>query len=168
MEERITEILKMLEELYNFGVKMNADDLEVEEMLAEMYLPKRKSNTYVPNKNVLIELIENYDMTQFNVGGVSFYDSDSFVDSDEFVVIGTDGAGDYIAEDKLKGNVYNAIDGFLKVKVANSSEQFLKNLIEIGKFNLSNEINTDEYHNLLNTVSFDKESREFYFSLIKS
>lgn len=168
MNPKIEKVLNSLEELIKFGIVMNPNNSNVKEILEEMYLLERKSKEQINNDNLLLDLIYNYDVSQFNIGGVSFYNPDDFFYDNEYICVGSDGAGDFIAINKNNNNIYNIVDGDLKVRIASSPEIFLDNLIVIGRFNFADEHNEDRLNEILNEITDNNESRKFYFSLMKS
>jgi hypothetical protein len=169
MNEKIEQLLNSLKELYNLGISMNQDDSEISEILKSMYILEKKTSIEVENEDILLYLIDNYDISQFDIGGITFYNTDDFSYDDVYTYIGSDGAGDYIAINKKDGAIYNIIDNnAIEIKIASSGENFLNNLIEIGKYNFSNTYSVDRLNEILNKISFNNESRKFYFPLLRS
>lgn len=166
MNSKINKLLDLLKELYNYGILVNPDNEEIQEVLQEMYLLKRRDNDFILKEYSLIELIFNYETTELNIGGVSFYDPDDFIYIDkEYIGIGSDGSGDYIAIDK-HGLIYNIIDDGLKIKIADSGENFIEKMVEIGKFNLSKDRNEITINDVLNNITISDNSKKFYNSLM--
>lgn len=166
MNDKINKILELLTALYHYGVSNNPNNEEVEEILQEMYMLKKRDGNYVQNENSLIELIINYDINEFNIGGVSFYMLDDFIHLDGYICIGSDGAGDHIAIDKKSGLIYNLLDDGSKIKIANSGESFIEKLIEVGKFNFSKKSKESNLAEALDKFSENLDAQKFYFSLM--
>lgn len=166
MSDNIIKMLELLKELCHYGVSNNPNNKEIEEILQEMYLLKKRDENYVQNKNSLIELIINYNTDEFNVGGVSFYIPDDFIYLDDYICIASDGAGDHIAIDKKSGLIYNLLDDDSKIKIANSGENFIEKLVEVGKVNFSKKSKENNLLETLNKFSENLDAQKFYFSLM--
>ena len=72
MDSNVNLLISQRSALYDYGVTINKEAF-VEEMLLDMYLVKPNHGVYEVFESTVLELLANYDLTHFDVGGISFY-----------------------------------------------------------------------------------------------
>jgi hypothetical protein len=166
MNPNVNLITTQLSELYHYGVTIHKE-VFVEEMLREMYLVKRINGVYEEFKSTLLELLANYDLTSFDVGGISFYSQNDWIRENKYLYFGSDGSGDYLCLDTETDAIFEYIDRIEYSKIEESSFDFLQKLLIIAKFNLSgsNKINIGKNH-ILESISLNETALIFYSNLI--
>jgi hypothetical protein len=120
--------------LFQAGLIRNPNDEIAEEVLRETLMIERNSSEYVFYEDPVLDLIKNYNLETFDIGRIHFYSDEELESNENFIIVGFDGAGEFIAIDKHSKKIYS-IDGYFEVIsfCSNSSEEFLNNLIKIGE-----------------------------------
>lgn len=162
----ITEdFVKGAAELYHEGINQNPDNEVAEEVLRMSLIIERNSNDYVFFEDPILDLIKNYTVDTFDIGMIGFYNYDDLESNENFIIVGSNGAGELIAIHKNTNKVY-CVDGYFEIisLCSDSSEEFLKNLLKIGKANI-NRISIKEKHTLAKSMG-DETSLGFYLEAL--
>jgi hypothetical protein len=168
MNSNVNLLISQLSALYDYGVTIHKESF-VEEILRDMYLVKRNPDAYEAFESTVLELLTNYDLTNFDVGGISFYSPKDWIREGDYLYFGSDGAGDYLCLHTKTDAVYDYIDRISYSKIEDSSFAFLQKLLIVAKFNLSGPNQTDlERNQILESISTTKTSFVFYSTLISS
>lgn len=163
MKNTITEnFVKQTEQLYKLGIKLNPNDEIAEEVLKEVLIIKPKELEYSYNENPILDLIKNYHIKTFDIGMIHFYDDEEIELNEDYIIIGSDSAGENISIHKESGHIY-LLDGYFEeiLFCCESSEVFLDNLIKIGEANI-NKFSADEKYKLAKSMSSNQENLGFY------
>lgn len=152
--------------LYEEGVRQNPDNVVAEEVLRMSLILERKDSVYVFVEDPIIDLVKNYIVDTFDMGMIHFYDYDDLPSDENFIMVGSDGAGEFISIHKESNKIY-LIDGYYEIicLLSNSSEEFLHNLLKIGNANIKR-ISNDEKHRLAEEISIDETSLWFYLNTL--
>jgi hypothetical protein len=168
MDTNVTQLISQLRALYDYGVTIHKESF-VEEMLRDMYLVKRHPDAYEVFESTVLELLATYDLTSFDVGGVSFFSQNDWIREGAYLYFGSDGAGDYLCLHTETDAVYEYVDRIAYSKIEEASFAFLQKLLIIAKFNLSGPNRTDlERNQILESISTSETAFAFYSSLIAS
>lgn len=137
MRNLVTEsFVEECKRLYELEVSLHPNDTIVETNARETLIILLKSD-YKYASNPIIDLIMNYEIKSFDIGYIHFYPWDERVEYEDYLVIGSDGAGEFIAIDRNTDKIV-MIDGYgdYETTWCNSAEGFLNNLIKVGRANI--------------------------------
>lgn len=129
MKNTVTEnFIEEARKLYQQGVLLNPDNEVAEGVLKECLIIEKKDTEYVFLEDSILDLIRNYNIGTFNIGRIHFYSEEDLESTDEYVIVGFEGAGDLIAIDKASHKIC-CIDGYHDFiqSCSESSEEFLNN-----------------------------------------
>lgn len=168
MKNEIELITKQMKEVLEFGILMNKDEEFIKDIMKEIYFVDRRNENYIKRNSFILEFIYNYNINNFNIGGVSFFDPSEIFEKENLVNIGTDGSGDFLTVDKTNDSIYNYIDNVEYKKISNSSFDFFTSLLKIAKFNLfkQEDRTRDKMNEILSEISANEYSKQFYSTLI--
>ncbi|MBD8082550.1 hypothetical protein [Chryseobacterium caseinilyticum] len=158
--------IKESENLFHEWLLRNPDQEKiVEEAIRKSCFIKRNNSNYIFYEDPILDLIKNYNVNFFDIGMINFYSEDRIESSGNFTIVGHDGAGDPIAIDRKSNKIFS-LDGDYNVVAfcSNSSEEFLQNLIKIGKANTEDWSEEDRI-NLAESMG-DKSSEGFYLEAL--
>ncbi|UFH30641.1 hypothetical protein LNP04_11710 [Chryseobacterium sp. C-71] len=149
-------------QLYNLGIELNPNDEIAEEVLKEALIIKPKESEYLYNENPILDLIKNYHTETFDIGMIHFYDDKKLQSYEDYIIVGSDGAGEFISIQKSTDKIY-LLDGYFEqiLFCCESAEIFLNNLIKIGEANII-KLSTDEKYRLAKSMSSNDENLGFY------
>ncbi|WP_128331609.1 hypothetical protein [Apibacter sp. HY039] len=156
--------IQQLQELYKLGVDLNAKEPIAKEVLREtLIIEPKKDVPYLYEDDPILDLIKNYRVESFDIGRISFYTEDDLIEEEDYIVVGSEGAGDLIAIKKKTKQIVT-LDGYFEqlLVCSETSEQFLNNLIEIGKSNLRHYPYKDKYELAKKLSSESKGDLSFY------
>lgn len=151
--------------LYQEGIVQNPNDEIAEEVLGESLIIKRNDYEYVFFEDPILDLIKNYILETFDIGMINFYSYEDLQSDETFTIVGSNGAGEFIAISKKTNKIY-CIDGYFDVIsfCSNSSEEFLNNLIRIGEANIKR-FSSENKFNLAKSMG-DDTSLGFYLNAL--
>ncbi|WP_294296115.1 hypothetical protein [uncultured Chryseobacterium sp.] len=167
MENSITKnFVEAAENHYKEGVQQEPDNEVAEECLRMCLVLERKDAPYVFFEDPIIDLVKNYIVDTFDMGMVHFYDYDDLSSDENFIMVGSDGAGEFISIHKESNKIY-LIDGYYEIicLLSNSSEEFLNNLLKIDDANIK-KVSDDEKKRLAKEMAIDKTSLGFYLNTL--
>jgi len=167
MENIITKnFVEAAENHYKEGIQQEPDNEVAEECLRMCLILERKDAPYVFFEDSIIDLVKNYIVDTFDIGMVHFYDYDDLSSDENFIMVGSDGAGEFISIHKESNKIY-LIDGYYEIicLLSNSSEEFLNNLLKINDANIK-KVSDDEKNLLAKEMAIDKTSLGFYLNTL--
>jgi hypothetical protein len=163
MRNNITDkFVQDLRDLYENEIKFSNDLVSIE-VAERVILINRKKDYYVYLEDPILDLIQNYNIENFQVAGISFYTVDDMIEDDNYIGVGSEGAGDIIAIKKSTKQIVT-IDGYFDelLVCSETSEQFLNNLVKISRANLMEYSFKNKYELAKKLSSESKGDLSFY------